>query len=793
MGNFVAMRTDQELLADYASGGSEAAFAELVSRHSRMVYRTCLRLLGNGHDAEEATQAVFLALAREPRAFRPVASLAGWLHGVAGNVGRMAVRSRARRIRHEEEAAMIRPVQGGDGGREAGGESGRNEALAMLDREIDALPSAQRQAVLLRYLEGHSQEEAARLAGCPQGTLARRAQIGLDRLRERLAQHGAVLSAAGLIAVLDAEAGAAMPAALLPSILATSKLAATGVATGAAGIAGAQYAVPVQLAEGVLRMMFWTKIKVAAAVCAAVLAVVGGGGALATRLLAAESTIQKVGTAAKDDVLECRVTALLGGGRVELSAGADQGLRPDFELDVDRDGQKVGIVRVTAVEPKTAIAELVSATGQVQVGDRAATRFRVVAQPASQAGSAQPGGGAWIPGNEAARKASEARRGKTELSKLAASMKPGDWAELKTEMPAGLWGAPKVGPSKGLSIATWSDDAHWDSHTGQCLYFGVRQSRKLVAYSEEKNAWRNIPFDGEPNAPAILQKFGHQYSQNSLDSERSRFFTSGACYDIRTGKWSNVPSGGGGMTWEYFSAMDCLLSLERGEGLSAYSEEKKAWQNLGKFPVHGYHSLARHNPFRQEVLFAGGNDSHAVAVIDKDGKFRKMKDFPSTDSLTIRNDSLTVDPLSGRYLFHSGKRLVEFDSKMDEYRPITDDVNVKFEVVTFIPEYGVTMWAGSKVWLYKPDPARDDKGGAAAGKGITCAVADLVPDGKAILDAGFEQGVKTGFEFEIERAGNKIATARVVGVQPNSAMAELVRVTGEIQPGDKAAWMASNP
>jgi hypothetical protein len=40
------MQSDRELLADYAATGSDSAFAEIVSRHGRMVYRTCLRSLG---------------------------------------------------------------------------------------------------------------------------------------------------------------------------------------------------------------------------------------------------------------------------------------------------------------------------------------------------------------------------------------------------------------------------------------------------------------------------------------------------------------------------------------------------------------------------------------------------------------------------------------------------------------------------------------------------------------------------------------------------------------------------
>jgi RNA polymerase sigma factor (sigma-70 family) len=292
------MRTDQELLAAYAATGDESAFAELVSRHGRMVYRTCLRSLGSEHDAEEAAQAVFLVLVQKRRALRSEGELAAWLHRVAKNAAHLAIRSRARRSRHEAEAAMVRPVASADGAVGA-----RHAApLQDLDRELDALPAAQRQAVVLRYLEGLPQEEAARAAGCPQGTLARRAQLGLERLRERLCQRGRVLSATALAGLLGAEAAAAAPASLLPSILAVSKLAAVGAAAGAAGTVGAvgaQHAMPVQLAEGVIRMMFWAKARLMAAVVAGALAVGSVGGTVAGTMLAGEPAAKPPAAAAE--------------------------------------------------------------------------------------------------------------------------------------------------------------------------------------------------------------------------------------------------------------------------------------------------------------------------------------------------------------------------------------------------------------------------------------------------------------------------------------------------------------
>ena len=323
---------------------------------------------------------------------------------------------------------------------------------------------------------------------------------------------------------------------------------------------------------------------------------------------------------------------------------------------------------------------------------------------------ASRGGELRLPGGEATRMAVEERRGKTPLSKLAVEMKPGTWAELETDMPERLWRAP---PPGRLHIGTWSDDAHWDSRTGQFLFFGVRQTRKFVAYSEEKNAWREIDFVGAENAPELKQQFGHQYSNNALDPERSRFYTREFQYDLLAEKWQRLPAAKLGrrtMVFEYFSAMDGLLSLARQPAgtLRFYSMDEEDWSSLGVIDVHGYHSLARHNPFRQEVLFAGGNDSQAVVILSKDGMTKRMKDFPVP--LTVRHSLVTVDPLSGRYLFMvpTEKKLFEFDSETNTYRLIDDFSNTvwpfgRYEapVVAFIPEYGVTMWADQKVHLYK--------------------------------------------------------------------------------------------
>ncbi|MFW5871193.1 MAG: hypothetical protein ACOCVH_01775 [Verrucomicrobiota bacterium] len=325
----------------------------------------------------------------------------------------------------------------------------------------------------------------------------------------------------------------------------------------------------------------------------------------------------------------------------------------------------------------------------------------------------------WLPDGEEVKKAVAARRGKTELSKLALSMEPGTWAKLKTEMPDRLWSSPRAqSPSGkgrdwgGLHIGTWSDDAHWDSRTGQFLFFGVRKTRKFVAYSEEENKWRVIEFVGKENAPGLYQKFGHQYSCNAFDPVNSIFFTLNSRYDVVNDTWQPLiegeKPGRGPMTLAYSVALKGLLAPTKKGKMQFFSDAQRTWTELGPSHAHGYHGVARDNPFRQEVLFMAGNNSEAVAIVDKDGKIHPMKDYPH--SCGIRHNIITVDPQSGRYLIMDPRhpKFYEFDPDLNEYRLLDDFSKTPYPgqlLAAYIPEYGVSMWTGgSGVHLYKHNP-----------------------------------------------------------------------------------------
>jgi outer membrane protein assembly factor BamD (BamD/ComL family) len=145
----------------------------------------------------------------------------------------------------------------------------------VLDEEIGRLPAFCREAFILCYLEGKTNDQAARLLGWPKGTVATRLARARERLRGRLIRHGVTLSAAALSAMLAPDS---LAAALPPSLVAPTAKAALGFAAGQAVTALSSQAAT--LAQGVIKTMFVSKLKLMAAVALAVAVLVSGTGTM---------------------------------------------------------------------------------------------------------------------------------------------------------------------------------------------------------------------------------------------------------------------------------------------------------------------------------------------------------------------------------------------------------------------------------------------------------------------------------------------------------------------------------
>jgi RNA polymerase sigma factor (sigma-70 family) len=261
--------TDRQLLDDFAARRDESAFTVLVSRHGPMVLRVCRRVLRHEQDAEDAFQATFLLLARNTASIRKREALAAWLHGVAYRTAMKAKRGAARRRNHEARLRTVAP--------QVAPSPTWDDVQAVLDEEVQRLPSPFREAFVLCVLEGKGGPEVAAELGCKEGTVKSRVNRARRRLQQRLCCRGIPLSA--LLAALSVAEGAgraALPAALAQAAVGLGLLAAAGEP--AAAVIPSHIAA---LAAGVSRAMFLTKAKIAVVVVLVVGWFVAGAATLA--------------------------------------------------------------------------------------------------------------------------------------------------------------------------------------------------------------------------------------------------------------------------------------------------------------------------------------------------------------------------------------------------------------------------------------------------------------------------------------------------------------------------------
>lgn len=209
--------SDRQLLERFLGHREEAAFAALLDRHAAMVLRVCRRVLHDAHEAEDALQATFLILARKAGMIHRQQSLGSWLYRVAY---RVAVRARAEATPREELADRAPRPAAVDTLAEVSG----RELLNVLDDELQRLPEKYRAPLVLCYLEGRTQDEAARQLGWSQQVLRGRIERGRAVLRRRLIRRGFGPSVALAGIVLDqaptpAEASKLLAAQTLRAVL----------------------------------------------------------------------------------------------------------------------------------------------------------------------------------------------------------------------------------------------------------------------------------------------------------------------------------------------------------------------------------------------------------------------------------------------------------------------------------------------------------------------------------------------------------------------------------------------
>jgi RNA polymerase sigma factor (sigma-70 family) len=217
--------SDQQLLRDYLEHRSEAAFGELVRRHIDLVYSAAARLMRDQHLAEDVTQAVFVALAKNAAQLTGHPVLSGWLHCTARNLAANTIRANVRRQAREEEAAFMSKLLS------TASDPLWEQIAPHLDAALGELGEADRDALLLRYFERKSAREMAQILNTSEEAAQKRVNRAVERLREFFSKRGVAIGASALVLLVSANAVQSAPLALAATISTAAFLTATTVHT----------------------------------------------------------------------------------------------------------------------------------------------------------------------------------------------------------------------------------------------------------------------------------------------------------------------------------------------------------------------------------------------------------------------------------------------------------------------------------------------------------------------------------------------------------------------------------
>ena len=239
------MRSDSELLREYAESRSEPAFDLLVERYLRLVYSTALRHVRDSHLAQDVSQAVFIVLARKAHTLRRGTLLGGWFYRTTCFAAADTMKKQRRRAFHEQQltALAITPDDASE----------TEPTPLLLDEAIAALREKERTAIILRFFEDRTLAEVGAALGLSEDAARMRVSRALEHLRKFSRLRKVALPAGAMTTVMAAQTTQAVPVGLAASVKAMAVLKA-----------GASAAPAVSIAEATLKTLGWLKVKTAA-------------------------------------------------------------------------------------------------------------------------------------------------------------------------------------------------------------------------------------------------------------------------------------------------------------------------------------------------------------------------------------------------------------------------------------------------------------------------------------------------------------------------------------------------
>ena len=179
-------RAEDERLVTRVAAGDRRAFEALYERYAATVFGLALKMLGDREVAEDAVQEIFWRVWRRLGSFDRSRAFAPWLFGIAHNYCIDELRRRKVRpqqVYEDDDHPILSDIPDDT---DVGETAILAEQRQVVRTALEQLPEEQRQALLLAYFGGLTQQEIAAQLGNPLGTVKTRMRLGLQKLRALL-------------------------------------------------------------------------------------------------------------------------------------------------------------------------------------------------------------------------------------------------------------------------------------------------------------------------------------------------------------------------------------------------------------------------------------------------------------------------------------------------------------------------------------------------------------------------------------------------------------------------------
>jgi RNA polymerase sigma-70 factor (ECF subfamily) len=178
---FKGMRMDEQELIRRVQGGDEEAFAQIMTLYKDRIVNYLYQFTGDYQKAVELSQETFVRVYFKAGKYRPIAPLSAWIYTIASNLAKTEAK-RAQRMATVSIEDLPNHYSAGTYYKDPPDPG----LMRNLREALEALHPRYRIPVVLKDVEGYSQEEIAQMIGRPVGTVKARISRGRAMLKKKL-------------------------------------------------------------------------------------------------------------------------------------------------------------------------------------------------------------------------------------------------------------------------------------------------------------------------------------------------------------------------------------------------------------------------------------------------------------------------------------------------------------------------------------------------------------------------------------------------------------------------------